>query len=70
MRDKAHKRIHRDRYARVYTDAEGAWNLHARGTLDDGAGFLRVAAVIDEQFKRARAEGRRRTRTRRTRSTR
>ena len=37
--DKAHARIHRDRCARVYKDAEGAWNLYARGTVDDGARF-------------------------------
>ena len=36
-RDKTHARIRRERYAREYKDAEGAWNFHARGTIDDGA---------------------------------
>ncbi len=32
--DATHKRIHRNRYARVFKDGEGAWNLRARGTVD------------------------------------
>jgi hypothetical protein len=58
-RDAAHKRIRRDRYAREYKDAEGAWNFRARGTLDDGARFRREWELeTDRQFKLARAEGR------------
>ena len=57
--DKTHARIHRDRCARVYKDAEGAWNLYARGTVDDGARFMTVfEPLIDGQFKQAKAEGR------------
>jgi hypothetical protein len=58
-RDEAHRRIRRDRYARVYKDAEGAWNLTARGTVDDGARFMTVfEPLIDAQFKKAKAEER------------
>ena len=31
------RRLHRNRSLREYTDSEGAWNLHARGTAADGA---------------------------------
>jgi hypothetical protein len=58
-RDKAHARIRRDRYAREYTDAEGAWNFHARGTVDDAAKFRAAwQPLVDGQFKLARAEDR------------
>jgi hypothetical protein len=58
-RDKAHDRIRRERFVRVYKDAEGAWNLYARGTVDDGARFMNVLEpLIDGQFKKAKAEGR------------
>jgi hypothetical protein len=58
-RDKTHARIHRDRYAREYTDAEGAWNFNARGTVDDGAKFKAAwRPLVDGQFKLARAEDR------------
>ena len=58
-RDAAHARIRRERYAREFTDAEGAWNFVARGTPEDGARF-RVAhdPIVDEMFKAARAEDR------------
>jgi Domain of unknown function (DUF222) len=57
--DDTYKRLRRDRFVRVYKDAEGAWNLFARGTVDDGARFMTVLEpLIDEQFKLARAEGR------------
>jgi hypothetical protein len=32
-----HRRIHSARRATRHTDAEGAWNLHARGTVVDGS---------------------------------
>jgi hypothetical protein len=55
--DKTHKRIHRERFARVFKDAEGAWNLQARGTLDDGARFMTVfQPLIDAHFKRAKRD--------------
>jgi hypothetical protein len=57
--DKAHARIRRERYAREYKDGEGAWNIHARGTLDDGSDFrLEWKREIDRQFKLAKTEGR------------
>ena len=50
--DAAHARIHRDRYARMHVDDEGAWNLHARGTVDDGRAFkTALDALIDARFK-------------------
>src|SRR6185369_14813626 len=58
--DAAHERIHKERTLREYTDAEGAWNLHARGTIEDGAAFHAAhGPIVDQQFKKARAEGRR-----------
>jgi len=59
-RDAAHKRIHDERNLREFTDDEGAWNLHARGTLEDGAAFRRAhGPIVDEMFTQARADGRR-----------
>ncbi len=61
-RDAAHKRIHDERTLREYTDAEGAWNLHARGTLEDGAAFRAAhGPIVDEMFAKARTAGRRET---------
>jgi hypothetical protein len=58
-RDKAHARIKKNRYARAYTDGEGAWNFRARGTLDAGVEFRSEwKRETDRQFKLARAEGR------------
>ena len=58
-RDKTHARIRRDRYAREYKDAEGAWNFCARGTIDDGARFRTAwQPLVDGQFKLARSEDR------------
>ena len=37
--DVTHRRIRSNRYARTSSDAEGAWNLRARGTVEDGARF-------------------------------
>ena len=43
----------------MYTDAEGAWNLHARGPVEDGARFKVVyERLVNEMFKTAKAEGR------------
>ena len=57
--DATHRRIHAARRLRRFTDGEGAWNLHARGTADAGA-VLNTAldAVIDEIFRDARRNGR------------
>jgi Domain of unknown function (DUF222) len=54
-----HRRIHQSRYLRRYTDGEGGWNLHARGTAEQGAAFNTVIDPIIEQiFGAARREGR------------
>jgi hypothetical protein len=54
--DAAHARIHRERSARDFIDAEGAWNFHARGTVDDGARFrVELTARVDARFKANRA---------------
>lgn len=55
-----HEAIRRSRSAREYVGGDGAWNLHLRGTKDDGAKFMAQARpFIDAEFKRARKEGRR-----------
>jgi hypothetical protein len=62
-RDAANRRLHRERRLRRWTDAEGAWNLAARGTTDSGS---RVNAAlnpsIDQLFNAARRAGRRESR--------
>jgi hypothetical protein len=58
--DQRHRRIRKERFARSYTDAQGAWNFRARGTVDDGAVFAKVFERIgDELFKAAYKDGRR-----------
>jgi Domain of unknown function (DUF222) len=55
-----HRRIHDGRSVRTWTDAEGAWQLSARGTVDDGARIMAaLKAETDTVFKEARAAGRR-----------
>jgi hypothetical protein len=58
--DATHRRLHRDRRVRTWTDREGAWCASLRGTTADGA---RVEAALrtatDHVFARARREGRR-----------
>jgi hypothetical protein len=62
-RDAAHARIHRERYAREFTDAEGAWNFIARGTPEDGARFrFAHEPIVDELFKAARTSDQRESR--------
>jgi hypothetical protein len=62
--DETYARIRKERSATFRTDAEGAWNLHARGPVDDGAVFVKVLEEItDEFFKAAYAEGREEPRT-------
>jgi hypothetical protein len=57
--DENHARIREERSATFRTDAEGAWNLYARGPVDDGAVFVTVLeGITDEFFKTAYAEGR------------
>jgi hypothetical protein len=56
----AHRRIHAARSLRTWTDAEGAWQLHASGTVTDGATIMAALnAETDVVFRAARAEGRR-----------
>jgi hypothetical protein len=62
-RDAAHARIRRERYAREFTDDEGAWNFIARGTPEDGARFrFAHEPIVDELFQAARAEDRKESR--------
>jgi Domain of unknown function (DUF222) len=62
-RDATDRRIHTDRRVRRWTDAEGAWNLSARGTADDGSRLNAVLnPIIDELFNAARRGGRREAR--------
>jgi len=57
--DERYARIREERTATFCTDAEGAWNLRARGPVDDGAVFVKVLeGITDEFFKEAYAEGR------------
>jgi hypothetical protein len=47
-----HRRIHADRRASRHTDAEGAWNLHARGTVADGSVISsELDRLTDEIFR-------------------
>ena len=58
-----HRRIHRERRLRRFTDSEGAWNLQARGTPDAGAAFnAALDPIIDELFRAARGGGRHQSR--------
>jgi hypothetical protein len=58
--DARHAKIRRERHLRQWTDGEGAWNLHAQGTPEDGARIMaRLGPMADRLFKKARAEGRR-----------
>ncbi len=54
------RRLHAGRRLRRWTDGEGFWNLHAKGTPQAGALFNTVLdPIIDRIFKTARAHGRR-----------
>ncbi len=56
---KRHRRIHAARSGRTYTDAEGAWNFHARGTAQAGARFeATLELLIDRFFEDARKQQR------------
>jgi hypothetical protein len=58
-REQAHARIRAARSFKEFTDAEGAWNVIARGTAEAGAAFRAAhRPIVDELFKAARAEGR------------
>ena len=52
--------IHRGRYLRSYTDAEGAWNLRVRDNPEVGAEVMAALEPLrDRLFRAARREGRR-----------
>ncbi len=62
-RDATHRRMHARRGLRTFVDAEGAWHLHARGTVEQGAAFeAALEPIIDGRYGKARAEGRREAR--------
>ena len=58
-REATRARIHRERHVRVFTDAEGARNMHIRGPVDQVARIeARLQPFIDDEFAKARTEGR------------
>ncbi len=62
-RDATHRRIHRERRVRRWTDSEGAWNLSARGTPDGGSRFnAALNPITDGLFNAARRDGLRESR--------
>ena len=57
-RDAAHRRIHEERRLREFPDAEGAWNLMARGVPEAGAEFRAAhEPLVDAMFQAARVAG-------------
>jgi len=53
------RRLHVQRRLRRWTDGEGFWNLHAKGTPQTGAAFSAVLdALTDQVFRSARGAGR------------
>lgn len=61
--DATRERIHKERRLRRYVDGEGAWNLVARGTTDDGAAVTAaLEPIVDELFRAAWARGERQSR--------
>jgi Domain of unknown function (DUF222) len=52
------RRLHAQRRLRRWTDSEGFWNLHAKGTPQAGAAFNAVLdALTDQVFRAARRAG-------------
>jgi hypothetical protein len=69
-REATQRRIHAGRRLRTWTDAEGAWNLSARGTVVDGSKVMRALTPSSETCSARRDTTAVETNTRRTRSTR
>jgi hypothetical protein len=62
-RDATYRRIGEQRRLRTWTDAEGGWNLVARGTPDAGARVMAaLEPLIDARFCAARTSGAREAR--------
>lgn len=58
--DATHRRIHRERYLRRFTDSEGAWNIQGCGTPGAGAIFNTILdPIVNDIFRAARRDGRR-----------
>ncbi len=56
--DATHRRLHAERRLRRYSGPDGAWNLVARGTPEDGAFFNTVLdPIIDQLFRAHRGDG-------------
>jgi hypothetical protein len=57
--DARYERIRRERALRTYTDADGTWNLYARGPVDAGATVMAaLQAAADDVFRQAYRDGR------------
>jgi hypothetical protein len=57
-REATQRRIHAARRLRTWTDAEGAWNLSARGTAVDGSKVMHaLEPIIDDLFRDGRRGG-------------
>jgi hypothetical protein len=57
-REVTYRRIHQERRLRTWTDAEGGWNLLARGTPEAGARILAALdPFLDARFEQARKAG-------------
>ncbi|HUQ63914.1 MAG TPA: DUF222 domain-containing protein [Acidimicrobiales bacterium] len=57
--DARHRRIHRSRFLRRYTDAEGAGNIHVRNNVEMVAAVMSVLQPIADQLQtEAKASGR------------
>jgi hypothetical protein len=54
------KAVHAARALRQHTGADGAWYMHAKGTVEDGAKVMAaIGSFADKAFDQARREGRR-----------
>ncbi len=54
------RRVHSRRSLREYVDTEGAWHLHATGTVADGSKIsAALRPIIDCHFNQARRQGKR-----------